>query len=297
MSKRSSVLKNNEKRFIISGLVPIISLFALIFAYPIFSAFYISLNDWKLLSDIHNFIGFSNYIDIFSDDIFQKSFVNTIYFTAIYLALTVTLGLGFAVFLNSLKKIYQTILEVILFLPVVTITVAAALIWRWMYVPSFGIINYLLSFFNIGPFKFLMSPDMVIPSIVIMTTWKWLGLNVIIFLAGIQSIPEQYYEAARIDGAGPLSMFRRITLPLLKPTLEYIFVTTVLASMQVFTEIFMLTSGGPGTSSRVIALHIYEVGFKFLRIGEASAVAFVLFAFILTLTVFQFRIFKREELY
>jgi len=215
----------------------------------------------------------------------------------VYLFFTLSLGLSLALFLDSLKKPFQTILEAILFLPVVTITVAGTLVWKWMYNPSFGIINYLLSFLGIGPFKFLASPKIVIPSIIIMALWKWIGINVIIFLAGLQSIPEEYYEAARIDGASSQLLFWRITLPLLKPTLEYIFVTTILAAMQVFTEIFMLTYGGPGISSRVVAFHIYEIGFRFLKIGEASAVAFILFAFILTVTAFQFRIFKRDELY
>jgi len=255
------------------------------------------LHDWELLSKTHKFIAFKNYSNVFQDAVFWRSFLNTLYFTFVYLFFTLSLGLLLALFLDSLKKPFQTILEAILFLPVVTITVAGALVWKWMYNPSFGIINYLLSFLGIGPFKFLASPKIVIPSIIIMALWKWIGINVIIFLAGLQSIPEEYYEAARIDGASSQLLFWRITLPLLKPTLEYIFVTTILAAMQVFTEIFMLTYGGPGISSRVVAFHIYEIGFRFLKIGEASAVAFILFAFILTVTAFQFRLFKREELY
>ena len=297
MNKKVLLQLDSKKRFVISGLVPILTLFILIYVYPIFSAFFISLSNWKLLSKNRSFIGFDNYIKVIFDPVFQKSFINTVYFVAAYLFLTLFLGLGLALFINSLKKPYQTLLQVILFLPVVTITVAATLIWQWMYVPSFGIYNYLLGFLNIGPLKFLKSSSTVMPSIIIMTIWKWLGVNVVIFLAGLQSIPEQYYEAAKIDGAGPFLIFKRITLPMLKPTLEYISVTTILAAMQVFTEVFMLTAGGPGIASRVVAFHIYEVGFKFLKIGEASAAAFILFAFILLMTIFQFRVFRREELY
>ena len=288
---------DSKKRFVVSGLVPILTLFTLIYTYPIFSAFFISLTDRKLLSEDKSFILFDNYEKVFSDAVFQKSLINTLYFVAAYLFLTIFLGLGLALFLKSLKKLYQTILQVILFLPVVTVTVAAALIWKWMYVPSFGVYNYLLDFLNIGPLKFLKSSGTVMPSIIIMTIWKWLGVNVIIFLAGLQSIPDQYYEAAKIDGAGPFSLFTHITLPMIKPTMEYVFITTILAAMQVFTEVFMLTAGGPGIASRVVAYHIYEVGFKFLKIGEASAAAFILFAFILLMTIFQFRVFRREELY
>jgi multiple sugar transport system permease protein len=292
-----TIIRGRKRRFVYGGLVPILLLFSLIYVYPIFSAFFVSLHDWELLSKTHNFLAFKNYLKVFQDAVFKRSFYNTLYFTFVYLFFTLVIGLSLALFLNSLVKPFQTILEVILFLPVVTITVAGALVWKWMYNPSFGVINYLLGILGMGPFKFLASPKIVIPSIIIMALWKWIGINVIIFLAGLQSIPEEFYEAARIDGASAQFLFWRITLPLLKPTLEYIFVTNILAAMQVFTEIFMLTYGGPGISSRVVAFHIYETGFRFLKIGEASAVAFILFAFILIVTAFQFRIFKREELY
>ena len=292
-----TILRDRKRRFVYTGLAPILLLFSLIYVYPIFSAFFVSLHDWELLSKTHDFIAFGNYLNVLRDGVFRRSFLNTLYFTFVYLFFTLILGLGLALFLNSLKQPFQTILEVIIFLPVVTITVAGALVWKWMYNPSFGILNYLLGLLGIEPFMFLASPKIVIPSIIVMALWKWIGINVIIFLAGLQSIPEEYYEAAKIDGGNRRSLFMRITIPLLKPTLEYIFVTTILAAMQVFAEIFMLTYGGPGISSRVVAFHIYEIGFRFLKIGEASSVAFILFTFILIVTAFQFRIFKREELY
>lgn len=290
---------NSQKKFVLSSLAPILTLFGLIFAYPIFWAFYISLRDYKLLKrGVSSFVGFANYLEVIKDKVFQASFINTIYFTIFYLFLTLVIGLGLAVYINSIKsKRIQNIIQVIVFLPVVTITVSAAFMWKWMYIPQFGLFNYLLSLLDLGSFRFLNSSNGVIPSIVFMAIWKWVGINVIIFLSGLQSIPEEYYEAARIDGGTPFSIFRRITLPLLKPIFEYVIVTTVLAAMQVFTEIFIMTSGGPGTASRSLAYHIYEVGFKFLKIGEASAVAFLLFAFVLVLTIFQIRVFRREDLY
>lgn len=290
-------MKKNQTLFVISVLVPITLVFLIVFAYPVFSAFYISLTDMKLLSDSHNFIGFGNYIKVFNDPIFRKSFYNTVYFTFLYLSLNLIISLALALYINSLSQKFQSIVKIIIFLPVIVLTVASILTWGWMYVPSFGIINYFLSFFHIGPLNFLTSSRTVIPSIVVMTLWKWLGINTIIFLAGIQSIPEEYFEAARIDGAKSLNIFTGIILPLLKPTMEYISVTTIFSSMQVFAEVFVLTSGGPGTSSRVLTFHIYEVGFKFLRIGEASTIAFLLFIFILMLTIFQFRLYRRSELY
>ncbi len=291
-------LRDPKKRFVVFSLVPILGLFAVIFLYPIVSAFLISMRDWTLLGTTNRFVLERNYVKVLHDPVFVRSFVNTLEFTGLYLALTVLVGLGLAVFANSLRhRLGQGLFKTIVFLPVIMITVAAGLIWRWMYVPSFGIINYVLGLIGIGPFRFLTSPTEVIPSIVVMALWKWVGMNVIIFLAGLQAIPEEYYEASRIDGAGGVRVFRMITLPLLGPTVEYVSITTILSSMQVFSEVFILTSGGPGTASRVLAFHIYEVGFKFLRLGEASAVAFLLFAFILVLTLFQFRAFRREELY
>jgi multiple sugar transport system permease protein len=290
--------RQDQKRFIVMGLTPIVFLFGLIFIYPIFSALYISLTDIKLLSSTSRFVFFQNYISIFKDPVYRISFLNTLYFTLLYFSATMIIGLSLALFANKVRiKIIQSALQTVIFLPVITITVSAALIWKWMYVPSFGIINYLLGLINIGPLSFLSSSASVIPSIVLMTVWKWIGVNVIIFLAGLQAIPAEYFEAARIDGASPFQLFFHITLPMLKSTFEYISVTTIIASMQVFTEVFMLTGGGPGTSSRVLASHIYEIGFRFSRISEASSVAFTLFAFVLLLTIFQFRAFQREELY
>jgi multiple sugar transport system permease protein len=294
----ASSLASQKNRFVLAGLAPIIILFLLIFVYPIFSALYISLTDMELLSKSHAFIFFKNYSSLLSDPVFRRSFWNTLYFILFYLLLTIVLGVALATYLNNLKlKGAETGLKTILFLPVVMVTVAGCLIWKWMYNPSFGIFNYLLGLMGVAPSKFLASSSTVMPSIIAMTTWKWLGINVIYFLAGLQAIPEELYEASRIDGAAPFFIFRRITLPLLVPTLEYVSVTTVIAGMQVFAEVFMLTSGGPGISSRVLALHVYEVGFRFLRIGEASAVAFVLFAFLLLITFLQFRVLRKEAVY
>jgi multiple sugar transport system permease protein len=293
-----SSLAYKKNRFVIAGLAPIVLLFLLVFIYPIFSALYISFTDMELLSKSHAFILFKNYSNLLSDPVFQRSVWNTLYFICVYLLLTIILGVAFATFINTLKlKGAQTGFKIILFLPVVMVTVAASLIWKWMYNPSFGVFNYLLGLLGIAPSKFLAASNTAMPSIIVMTIWKWLGINVIYFLAGLQAIPEELYEASRIDGGTPFLIFRTITLPLLVPTLEYVSVTTVIAGMQVFAEVFMLTYGGPGISSRVLALHVYEVGFRFLRIGEASAVAFVLFAFLLLITFFQFRVLRKEAVY
>ena len=294
----SAGLANRKNRFVIAGLTPIILLFLLVFVYPIFSALYISFTNMELLSKSHTFVLLQNYSNLLNDPVFRKSFWNTLYFVSIYLALTILLGLALALYISNLKsKGGETGFKTVLFLPVIMVTVASCLIWKWMYNPSFGIINYLFSFIGIPPAKFLASPGTVMPSIIAMTIWKWLGINVVYFLAGLQAIPEQLYEASRIDGGTPWFTFRRITLPLLVPTLEYVSVTTIIGGMQVFAEVFMMTYGGPGIASRVLALHVYEVGFRFLRIGEASAVAFVLFVFILIITIFQFRVFKKEATY
>jgi multiple sugar transport system permease protein len=287
-----------QKRFVLFSLTPILAVFAAIFVFPVFSALYISFTNWKMLGKNHKFIYFENYINLFKDDLFTVSFSNTIYFTVIYLILTFVVGLGIALLINQIKNsFFKSTLKIVVFLPVITLTVAACLIWQWMYVPGLGIINYLLSLVNLGPFLFLASSSSAILSVVYVTTWKWVGINIIIFLAGLNSIPKEYYEAANIDGAGKKDIFLKITLPLLTPTIEYVCVTTIVAGVQIFTEIFILTSGGPGTASRLLSLHIFEVGFKYLRMGQASAVAFVLFSFILLLTALQLRFFKKGNAY
>ena len=158
----------------------------------------------------------------------------------------------------------------------------------------FGILNYFLGFLGLGPFDWLSSPTQALPSIILMSVWKAVGYTMVIFLAGLTTIPREYYEAAQVDGASGWQLFRGITLPLLKPTTLFVIVTGMIGGFQVFTQVFVMTRGGPGTATRVLVMHIYDAGFRYFEMGEASALAFIQFAIIFIITFLQVRYFREE---
>ena len=172
--------------------------------------------------------------------------------------------------------------------------VIVSLLFLWMYQPTFGTINYFLGLIGLGPYNWLQSEQLVIPSIVLMTLWKQAGYVMVIFLAGLLQIPIEYYEAARVDGAGKSMSFYYITLPCLRPTTLFVTVTSMIGSFQVFTQVYVMTKGGPGTASRVLVYHIYETAFGIFDMGKASAVAFIFFLLVMIFTLIQFRAFREE---
>lgn len=281
-------------RFVVLGLLPIMIYFLVFSVYPILSAFYISLRDWNLMAREHPFVGFANYLWAFRDDVFYISVKNTLYFAVLNVVLGTILGLLVAVFVNSLPKKMIVWMRGTLFTPVVTSMVAVSLMFEWLYQPSHGVLNYWFGLVGLGPFKFLTSPTQVIPSIVAMTVWKNLGYNMVLFIAGLTTIPRDMYEAAEVDGANKWWQFWHITLPLLKPTTLFVLVTSMISSFQAFTQIYNMSRGGPGTASRTMVMHIYETAFRFFEMGRASAVAFVLFAIIMLVTVLQMRVFRSD---
>lgn len=283
-----------KRRFVVLGLLPIMLYFSVFSVYPIFSAMYISLHDWGLMSTEHLFVGISNYTRAFGDDVFFITIKNTLYFSVLNVTLGTVLGLLTAVFLNSLPKWSVPWLRGILFAPVVTSMVAVSLMFELLYEPSRGLFNYLLKFIGLGPFKFLSSSSQVIPSIVLTTVWKNLGYNMVLFIAGLTTIPQPLYEAAEIDGANKWRQFFLITLPLLKPTTLFVVVTALISSFQAFTQIYNMSGGGPGTASRTMVLHIYETAFRYFEMGRATAMAFVLFAMILIITIVQLKCFRSD---
>ena len=171
-------------------------------------------------------------------------------------------------------------------------SVAAAVIWRWVYEPNFGLLNYLLSWFGIPAINWLNDPTAAMFALIMMGVWKTLGVNMVLFSAGLQGIPEHYYEAAEIDGAGKWQRFWSITLPLLSPTTFFILVMSVIGSFQVFDTVYVLTSGGPLGTTKVLVFYLYEHAFKFFEMGYASAVAYLLFAIIFVLTMLQTKYLK-----
>lgn len=291
-SKRS--MHNRQMRFVVLGLLPIAAYFLVFSIYPIFYALFISTHKWHLLERTHAFLGLENYQWVFTDGMFYIAVKNTLYFAVLNVAFSTVLGLLVAVFVGSLNRHAVVWMRGILFTPTVTSMVAVSLVFTWLYSPSYGVLNYWLGFIGLGPFKYLQSTTQVIPSLVLVTVWKNLGYNMVIFIAGLTTIPRDLYEAASVDGANKRWQFFHVTLPLLKPTTLFVLVTGMISSLQVFTQIFNMTEGGPGTASRTMVIHIYQTAFKYFEMGRASALAFVLFAVIMAVTLVQLKLFQSD---
>lgn len=253
----------------------------------------ISLTEWDLLSPA-KFIGLANYQHILTNDpLFRKVLANTLYFTFASVPLAVLIALGLALALNQgIRGI--ALFRVAYFMPVITSMVVVAMIWRWFYNPDFGVLNYFLRIIGVrNPPNWLASQQWAMPAVIIMAVWKQLGYNMVIFLAGLQAIPANLYEAASIDGAGRWQRFWYVTIPLLTPTTFFIIIVSVIGSLQVFDAVLVLTEGGPANATRTIVFHIWQQAFGFLQMGYAAAVAWVLFFMIFIVTLLQWRLQKR----
>jgi multiple sugar transport system permease protein len=249
----------------------------------------LSFAKWDL---IHTFtwVGFGNFSYEFSDPIFWKSVTNTLYYTAVFIPASLILALLVALVLNR-KMAFRGWYRAIFFMPVITPTVAVALVWTWLLNPDSGLINALLYNVGITGPGWYADIGWAMPAAIIVSVWRNFGYSMVIFLAGLQGVPAQLYEAAQIDGAGRWAQFRYVTLPLLSPTTFFLVVTSVISSLQVFDQVFILTHGqaGPDDATRVIVFHIYEQAFRLFQFGQASAVTLCLFIVILLITLMQFR--------
>ena len=274
-------------------LSPTLIIFSAFILFPVFFSFYLSFQQWNMFSGDTTFIGLSNYIRMFKSEEFLSVLKNT----AIYTFGTIPLNMGFSLLVAYIlhKKILgKKLLRTLFFAPVVISPVAAAVIWRWLYDPNFGLINFFIGIFGINPINWLNDTIAAMAALIIMGVWKTFGINMVLFAAGLQAIPEHYYEAAEIDGAGQWTKFRNITLPLLAPTTFFIMVMSIISSFQVFDIVYVLTSGGPLGSTKVMVFYIYEHAFKFFEMGYASAVSYVLFAILFTLTLIQIKYMKNR---
>ena len=256
---------------------------------PILAALYLSFTDYNILKP-PNWVGLDNYRSILTDQISQKALVNSVYYTVASVPSGMVLSLLIALGLN--RKLHgRTFYRSLYFLPVVSSTVAVALVWSWIYNPQFGLLNYFLStFFHISGPAWLADTTWAMPALIIMSVWKGLGYNMVIFLAGLQGIPEEFHEAARIDGAGTGRRFLAITLPLLSPTVFFVLVVSVIGSLQTFEQTYIMTQGGPGYATLTLGYWIFMNAFQFFHLGYASALAYVLFVVVLAVTLLQFRL-------
>lgn len=255
--------------------------------YPFAFSVFLSFHRWKLLSAPYR-IGLSNYEALLQDSLFYQVLGNTLYFVGASVSLSMVGALLLALLVSKpLKGI--SIFRSIFYLPVVCAWVAVAFVWKFMLQPEMGVINYLLGLVGIVGPTWLNSTTWAMPSVVIVNIWKSVGFSMILFLAGLQNVPEIFYEAAKIDGAGRWQRFSRITLPLLTPTIFFVLITSIIFSFQAFTEVYIMTDGGPAYSTAVIVWRIWYIAFQQLRMGYACSMAWVLFGFILIITLVQWK--------
>ncbi len=267
--------------------------FVIFILWPIIEASRISLMDFSILGQ-SEYIGADNYVKLLTDSRLLTVYRNTAVFTFFAVFFNAALGLLLAVLLNQrMPTLVRNFYRSIFFFPVLVAHAFIAVIWQFLYQQDTGIINYYLSFLDVPPIPWLGNPTWAMVAVIIMDVWKNAGFGMLVFLAGLQNIPSQLYEAARIDGANERKVFFRITLPLLSPTIFFILVIFTIGAFQVFDSIIVLTGGGPGDSTRSIVIYIYEIAFKTFNMGYASAVSMTLFAIILLLTLAQFIVGQR----
>jgi len=284
-------LKNNENVYGLAFVGPLI-LGLVVFTYgPVVAAAWLSLCKGDYIG-IPEWIGLGNYARAFQDELLWKALGNTVYYVMGTVPAGIILSLALALAMNQqLRGI--VFYRAIFFLPTITSAVAISLMWMWMYNPEFGIINSLVRLVGLKGPKWLASPVWAMPAIIIMSIWRGLGYNMLLFLAGLQGIPKEFYEAAEIDGADAWQRFLHITFPLLSPTTFMITVLSIIGGFQVFEYSYVMTRGGPLYSTLTVVLLIYQRGFETFEMGYASAIAYVLFAIMLALTLIQFRMQSR----
>lgn len=285
--------KNKLKKYVTAILMlsPTIIFFILFVYYPIVWGFRLSFGEFNLLSGTYKFIGLENFERVIKDPVVIASFKNTVIFSIFTVVLGTIISLLLAVCIEFLPK-YGGTFKFIYFIPVVSPMVTVAMVWLWLYEPRIGYLNYLLSLLKLPPKQWLQDPNLALISIAVMSVWKGLGFHIVIFSAGIKGISKEYYEAAQIDGANNWQLFRYITLPLLSPVIAFVFITSTIGAFQAFTQMNVMTKGGPVGATKTIVYAIYEYGFQFYRMSYASAIAVVLFIVIMVLTVAQLKLFR-----
>lgn len=290
---------NTKLSVIFLFLGPSLAVIFVFFFLPVFAAFTMSFTDFDIyaLGNFYylRFVGVDNYSKLFIDPLFWTAMKNTFYFVLVGGPLSVAVSLGTAILLNSKFIKLKSLFRVVYFLPVVTTLVAVSIVWRYIYHPRFGLLNYVLGFIGIGPIDWLGDPNFSMPAIILLAVWKNFGYNMIIFIAGLQNIPEELYEAASIEGASAWQQFKNITVPMLAPTTLFISVITMIGYFQLFAEPYVMTQGGPLNSTLSIVLYMYQEGFRWWNIGYSTAIAFALFVIILIGTVIQFKLQKEDD--
>lgn len=278
-------------------VAPALVALGLFFFLPVVAALLLSFTDFDIysLADIRNlrFVGLDNYITLLQTPLFWKALGNTLYFVLLGVPLSIALSLGAALLINSKLARFKGLFRTLYFAPVVTTLVAVAVIWRYLLHTKYGLINWGLGGIGIDPVDWLGDPNWAMPAIVIFAVWKNFGYNMIILLAGLQTIPDDLYEAAQIDGAGRWAQFRHVTLPALAPVMLVVSILTMAGYFQLFAEPYVMTQGGPVESTVSVLYFMFEQGFKWWNLGFATSVAFVLFLILFAITIVQLKLSQR----
>ncbi|GMA15326.1 sugar ABC transporter permease (plasmid) [Deinococcus metallilatus] len=274
-------------------LAPDVIGLAVFVVLPIVAALVISFTNWNALGS-PSWVGAANYQRLLADPVFWSSLRVTALYTVIYVPLVFAVSLGLALLANQRLPLIGAF-RTIFFVPVVLSLVVTGLMWRFIFDEQVGLLNYALSLVHLPPRAWLGDVNLALPAIIVVSVWINMGYYMTIFLAGLQDIPREYYEAARIDGAGGWQSFWRITLPLLRPTSLFVLVVTLIGSFQVFDQIWVMTKGGPADATQVTVIYIYKQAFQYLSLGYASAIAFALFLVIFVVSLAQFWLVRKED--
>jgi multiple sugar transport system permease protein len=278
--------------FIAPGLL----LFSVFTFYALILTGYLTFHQWSIIEPDKPFIGLDNYDRLLHDDSFRRAAINTIYFTGGSVPLTMLIGLGIALLLNQ-PLWGRSIFRTIYFLPIVTPFVVISIIWKWLYQPDYGLFNfYLLKTHLIDqPLLWLSDQNLAMPAVILMSVWGGIGYSMVIYLAALQAVPQELYEAAEVDGAGAWARLRYITIPMLRPTTLFLMIIGIIGSFQVFTQIFIMTSGGPVEHTTTMVYFIYQTAFINFDMGYASTLAYALFVMLLVFTVINLRLNRQAN--
>lgn len=277
-------------------VAPALIIFLLFSIYPILSMVNLSLYDWDFVSPTKTFVGLSNFTSLFKDAGFYQTLKNTFVYMILTVGLGISCGVLLAVFLNKESKVNK-LMQSIVFSPYIVSLASISFLWMWMLNTDYGLINGILSFFNLPAIDWLGSPKTALFSLVLISVWKTVGYNTLIILSSLQSIPARLYEAAALDKANRRQVFTKITLPMISPTLFFLTIVNIIGSFKVFDTIQIITKGGPQNSTNTLVYSLYEYGFNFYKIGYASAIGVVLLIIISIFTVIYFKMLSKKVHY
>jgi multiple sugar transport system permease protein len=288
-----------EARAAWTFLAPALLLIGAFFVLPVIAGLVLSFTDFDIYAigdpGVARVVGLRNYHQVLTEPDFWNALRNTLYFVVAGGPLSMVVSLGAALLVNSRRARMKGLFRVVFFTPVVTTLVAVSIVWRYLYHPHYGLIDRGLGLLGIAPIDWLGNPHWAMPAIMLLATWKNFGYNMLILVAGLQSVPEELYEAAQLDGASAWDRLIHITLPSLQPTLLFVGVMTVIGQFQMFAEPYVMTQGGPLRSTVSVVLYMYEQGFRWWHLGLATSIAFVLFAIMLVATLVQLRLQREGE--